>query len=173
MNDRLVIRRPREGSCSGPRAARNRASLLRKFAGVAGIEAVSAAPTDRKDQRATDGKSRSDQDARGPSRIQAVASLATALADAVLAGDHDRARALAEELRALAAQPAARSPAPRQVGAAARDGLPVPHCRGSRDLTSATSRKASVGRGRGLRGADHASSEATALRSAEIDAERR
>jgi hypothetical protein len=37
--------------------------------------------------------------ARGHDRTRAVASFATALADAVLAGDHERARALAEELQ--------------------------------------------------------------------------
>ena len=40
-------------------------------------------------------------DAREPSRTQAVASLATALACAVLAGDYERARALAAQVRAL------------------------------------------------------------------------
>jgi len=39
---------------------------------------------------------------------QLVASLAHTLADAVLAGDHEWARALAEQLRALEAAPAAR-----------------------------------------------------------------
>ena len=75
--------------------------------GVVGIEPVPAAPTDREDQRTTDGDPGSDPDARGPSQTQAVARLATALADAVLAGDHERARALAEELRALEAAPGA------------------------------------------------------------------
>jgi len=42
------------------------------------------------------------EEPRESSSTSAVASLATALADAVLAGDHERARALAEELRELA-----------------------------------------------------------------------
>jgi hypothetical protein len=41
-----------------------------------------------------------------PSRTQLVASLATRLTDAVLAGDHERARSLAEALQALQAGPA-------------------------------------------------------------------
>jgi integrase len=64
-----------------------------------------------------DGDPGSDQDARGPSRTRTVASLATALADAVLVGDHERARALAEELRELEARPA--SPPPCRVGSRA------------------------------------------------------
>jgi hypothetical protein len=76
------------------------------FVGVAGIEAVSTAPTAREDLPVTDGDPGSAPEAGGSSRTQAVPSLATALADAVLAGDHERARALAEELRTL---PAARS----------------------------------------------------------------
>jgi hypothetical protein len=68
-----------------------------------GLEGVSGASTIREDPPLTDGEPGSDPDARGSSRTQAVASLATALADAVLAGDHERARTIAEELRALGA----------------------------------------------------------------------
>jgi len=58
----------------------------------------------RGDPPVTDGEPGADQDARGHERTQAVASLATALADAVLAGDQARARVLAEELRELAGE---------------------------------------------------------------------
>jgi hypothetical protein len=61
------------------------------------------ATSGREDPPATDGEPESEQDARGNERTRAVASLAIALADAVLASDHEPARALAEELRALAA----------------------------------------------------------------------
>jgi hypothetical protein len=51
----------------------------------------------------TEGEPGAGPDARGSLRTQAVASLAIVLAEAVLAGDHERARALAEELREFAA----------------------------------------------------------------------
>jgi hypothetical protein len=55
----------------------------------------------REDPPVTDGEPGGEQDARGHERTQAVASLATALADAVLAADQERARVLAEELQGL------------------------------------------------------------------------
>ena len=55
-----------------------------------------------------------EQDARGHERTQAVASLTTALVEAVLAGDQERTRALAEELRELEALLA--SLPPRRAG---------------------------------------------------------
>lgn len=70
--------------------------------------ATSAAFLRRTDPLVTDGDTTSGQDVHGSSRTRAVASLATALAVAVLASDHERARALAEELRALQARPTAR-----------------------------------------------------------------
>lgn len=73
-----------------------------------GLESASVASTVREDQRVSDGDPGSDPDARGASRTRTVASLATALAEAVLTGDHEQVRALAEELRALEARPAAR-----------------------------------------------------------------
>lgn len=81
----------------------------KNFVGVVGIESVPAVSTDREDRSVTDGDRGSAPDAGGPSRTQAVARLATALADAVLAGDHEQARVLAEELRALQAGSAAPS----------------------------------------------------------------
>jgi hypothetical protein len=72
-----------------------------------GLESPSGASTVRQDQPVSDGDAGSEQDVRGASRTGTVASLATALAEAVVAGDHERARALAAELRALQARPAA------------------------------------------------------------------
>lgn len=72
--------------------------------GVVGIESASVASTIRQDLPVTDGTPGSDHDARGSSRTRPVARLATALADAVLAGDREWARALAEELRAVQAR---------------------------------------------------------------------
>jgi len=69
-----------------------------------GLEPVPVAASVREDPPVTDGDPGGGQDARGHERTRAVASLATALADAVLAGDQERARALAEKLRALAAR---------------------------------------------------------------------
>lgn len=66
-----------------------------------GLERVPVATSVREDPPVTDGEPGGEQDARGHERTRAVASLATALADAVLAGDHERARALAEELQEL------------------------------------------------------------------------
>jgi hypothetical protein len=73
-----------------------------------GLDSPSGASTIREDPPISDGDPGSDPDARGPSRTKLVASLATRLADAVVAGDHEQARALAEELRALEARPVAR-----------------------------------------------------------------
>jgi len=72
-----------------------------------GLEGVTATSSVREDPPVSDGDPGSGPDARGLSRTQLVASLATRLAEAVLAGDHERARAIAEELRALAAVPVA------------------------------------------------------------------
>ena len=72
-----------------------------------GLESPSGASTVRQDPPVSDGDPGSEQDARGASRTRTVASLATALAEAVLAGDHEQARAIAAELRALEARPAA------------------------------------------------------------------
>ncbi len=72
-----------------------------------GLESHSVASTVRQDPPVSDGDPGSEQDARGALRTGTVASLATALAEAVLAGDDERARALAEELRVQQAGPAA------------------------------------------------------------------
>jgi delta 1-pyrroline-5-carboxylate dehydrogenase len=73
-----------------------------------GLEGVTSTSSVREDPLVTDGDAGSGPDAGGPSRTQLVASLATRLAEAVVAGDQEQARALAEELRALQAGPAAR-----------------------------------------------------------------
>jgi hypothetical protein len=86
------------------RKSRNRRTNV---VGVVGIEAVPGTSTIRTDPPVTDGDTTSGQDVHGSSRTRTVASLATALADAVLASDHERARALAEELRELQARPTA------------------------------------------------------------------
>jgi hypothetical protein len=85
------------------------ATRVRVFGGgdPVGLESPSVASTVRQDPPVSDGDPGSEQDARGASRTRTVASLATALAEAVLAGDDERARALAEELRAAQARPAA------------------------------------------------------------------
>jgi hypothetical protein len=72
-----------------------------------GLESPSVASTIRQDPPVSDGDPGSEQDARGASRTGTVASLATALAEVVMAGDHERARAIAEQLRALEAGPPA------------------------------------------------------------------
>jgi len=66
-----------------------------------GLERVPVATSVREDPPVTDGEPGAEQDARGHEQTRAVASLATVLADAVLAGDHERARALAEALQEL------------------------------------------------------------------------
>jgi hypothetical protein len=68
-----------------------------------GLESPSVASTVRQDLPVTDGDPGSGPDAGEPSRTQLVASLATRLAEAVLAGDHEQARAIAAELRGLEA----------------------------------------------------------------------
>ncbi len=73
-----------------------------------GLEAASPTSAVRVNPQVSDGDAGSGPDAGGPSRTQLVASLATRLADAVVAGDQEQARALAEELRALEARPVAR-----------------------------------------------------------------
>jgi len=83
------------------------ASRWQKVVTPLGLERVPVATSVREDPLVTDGEPGSELDARGHERTQAVASLATALADAVLSGDHERARALAEEVRALEVNPAA------------------------------------------------------------------
>ena len=82
-----------------------------------GLERVPVATSVREDPPVTDGEPGFDPDARGHERTQAVASLATALAEAVLAGDQEVARALAEERRELEPRPA--SPPPHRVGSRA------------------------------------------------------
>ena len=72
-----------------------------------GLEAAPATASVRQDPQVSDGDAGSGPDAGGPSQTKLVASLATRLAEAVLAGDHEQARALAEELRALEARPVA------------------------------------------------------------------
>jgi hypothetical protein len=79
----------------------------RKVVTPMGLEGVTATSSVREDPPVSDGDPGSGPDARGPSRTQLVASLATRLADAVVAGDQEQARALAEELQALQAGPAA------------------------------------------------------------------
>ena len=86
--------------------ARSRSSKRRAFASSVvvtplGLERVLVAPSVREDPLVSDGDPGFEQDDRGHERTRAVASLATALADAVLAGDQERATALAQELRAL------------------------------------------------------------------------
>jgi len=83
------------------RKYRNRRSNL---VGVVGIEGGKTAASVREDPPVTDGEPGCDPDARGHERTQAVANLATVLAEAVLAGDQERARALAEMLRATHAR---------------------------------------------------------------------
>jgi hypothetical protein len=78
-----------------------------------GLEGISRASTVRDDPPVTDGEPGAERDARVASRTQVVASLATALADAVLAGDHERARALAEKIRAN--EPPAMAPRSHRV----------------------------------------------------------
>jgi hypothetical protein len=72
-----------------------------------GFEWVTETSSVREDLLVSDGDPGSGPDAGGPSRTQLVASLATRLAEAVLADDDERARVLAEELRVLAAAPVA------------------------------------------------------------------
>ena len=112
MVGRSIAKTPRQAPRGQPGV-----STLEIFVGVVGIEAVSAAPKVPEDPLVTDGEPGSEQDARGHERTQVVASLATALADAVPSGDHERARALAEELRELEAQRA--SPPQRRAGSRA------------------------------------------------------
>lgn len=71
-----------------------------------GLEAAPATSSVRENPLVSDGDAGSGVDAAGPSRTQLVASLATRLADAVVAGDQEQARALAEELRAQQVGPA-------------------------------------------------------------------
>jgi predicted nuclease of predicted toxin-antitoxin system len=90
--------------------ARSRSLKRRAFASSVvvtplGLERVPVATSVREDPLVTDGDPGSDQDARGHKRTRAVASLATALAEAVLAGDQERARVLAEKLQELAVRP--------------------------------------------------------------------
>lgn len=94
-------------STARSRSSKRRACASSVVVTPMGLESPSVASTVREDLRVTDGDPGSEQDARGASRTRIVASLATALAEAVLAGDDERARALAEELRAAQARPAA------------------------------------------------------------------
>jgi hypothetical protein len=64
-----------DGAATSERRYRNR---YKNFVGVVGIEAVSAAPTDREDQRTTDGERDPARTTGGPSWTRTVASLAIA-----------------------------------------------------------------------------------------------
>jgi len=80
---------------------------LEKEVTPTGLEAAPATSTVCENPLITDEDAGFGPDARGPSRTQLVASLATRLADAVVAGDQEQARALAKELQALQVRPAA------------------------------------------------------------------
>jgi len=63
--------------------------------GVARIESVSAVPTDRTEQRVTDGDHGSHHDARGKVADESCSKPCYNERGPVLAGDHERARVLA------------------------------------------------------------------------------
>ena len=109
-----MARRVLLGGCNGATDGGDIATRARRTSGTTsrrcsarllvtplGLERVLVATSIREDPPVSDGEPQFEQDARGHERTRAVASLATALAEAVVAGDHERARALAEEVRAL------------------------------------------------------------------------